>query len=1311
MNDYPQVGFINILPNESYISTNFLMTINLCTDDYSPKENLEYKFTYVKKKSDVVTGPQESSEEIVIKDWSNKSETLFFFNKQDLNQHNKEEGTTFYVKGYCRDELGVYYSEEKEVKVYDIPTESGKNLKLNDTLKAIDVDLDLTPEQLSYRAEELSTTTVDYPKKDNDIVVNRTNITDFTKEDHNWTEKLNLLDPDGRKPHDIYCNRRGDSYIIYYYLTCDCRGYYGTYCQIDQESQKDVISFYYKIFNQVKSLQTEEFNHHLLNAVHLLVKSAATFFPVENVDFFYDVIEYINLYMNKFVPQMTQGNDYETYFDIYNYLVEYGLNMVNQLKYKYFIENHSKKHDNLYDNETFRNATLSHGEKPIAQDYLSKIKSSIQSLLEFYASNNKPLRFINRNLNVYVAKIDKNFDCDEYFNIEKYFYEPWIRFKKCLDKTMIESQGNPDYEVYMTAIVWKVNPYMNEWDLYWDTSTPTITLKFIDNKGKKIFLTDCGGDAYEGGDIKNMIELYFPVYSYLQIDTINRLKKYLSPENQFPLDSDIFNDPVYINASGAVDTSSPEERQHDYFVGFNFSCKYYQIQEDDHSLILLSNETLDYHLYTKEHYIQCITNSLKQEGYSEFVVNQYIIPADFHITSRFFYLKHYQLLLWSPNYSGNPAFYFYVIMVSFYFLMIIAYVFIERNFVTKMARMDNLKTEVARLNMPYREEYIFNNDLQIEQEMKTILSEHQPKPDNEEMNLDINNVNAEIIADEISKYTKGKRDNETNIDPKFFIKSGNSKVSNYPTLSKSTAVSSKFFPDLEDKKKALAESDNELMGEEGGVTEENPELKRKKMKKLFSNDFRGLSTEQPQMNLNNNMRYNDLSRIQEEENDNDKSDIINNNKEIISEEVENKSISKRSKRSRKSKKNNNFFKNPPKKQPQNESEPLSNIIFTDKERKKIATSNSTFFASMDIGNNTDKNSINDSQNKHKNKHKTEAKNVFQQGFTEIYKPNFSGPKVVSENLSFFKNYKPDLMNDEVGNGYFSSVDRKLNTSTGIEEKISTKKKVKFADEKRNPTASMKVGFSFKERQIDLNEGGAPLPPLAEKLTLENRMLEFFNYGVYMDDFYARNIKNRYILITTFCGFSILYSRYQRVGNFVGQLSLYALILSIMFTADKYQEIMNTKEIKEIFLFVGYCLIAEVGGCILIHIPAYCFWVSSQKLRNLYTTVRNDGGINVIKQAEEVTKKGRILWKILGVVIQWIYIILGFYFSFGFCATYPYQKGTFIVALGVTIGFDIILGEFLWELVICLLYYHKDIGRCLVFFGTVFNLLRNINHLV
>ena len=395
MNDYPIVGKINILPSKGYITNIYLITINKCKDDVSEKKSLHYKFSYFKKKNDILSGHNEtSSEEIIIQEWSRYSEVLYQF-----PELNPDEGYKYYIRGYCRDEFEVFDTEIQEVEVYDIPSLNNKpNISLAESISSIDLDEELTSEQLLKRAEFLSKATQDFEKEE--YVINRTNITIYNNRGL-FQENLILYDPQS-SPYDPYCNYQGHSYVEYFYLICDCNGYDGVMCQIDHSSFNYVVNVYNKLFYKIKRMQGGTYNQNLIKALNLIMKSAATFMEIENMDFMLESIEFINLYKSIFANKMIEGNNYELYFDIYNSLIEYGLSIVNKLKYRNFIKTNTKNAGGYYNSDKFRNALLAEGEGEYIRNYFNKVKVGLQNLLEFYASNKKEVRFINRNINVYV---------------------------------------------------------------------------------------------------------------------------------------------------------------------------------------------------------------------------------------------------------------------------------------------------------------------------------------------------------------------------------------------------------------------------------------------------------------------------------------------------------------------------------------------------------------------------------------------------------------------------------------------------------------------------------------------------------------------------------------------------------------------------------------------------------------------------------------------------------------------------------------------------------------------------------------------
>ena len=236
-----------------------------------------------------------------------------------------------------------------------------------------------------------------------------------------------------------------------------------------------------------------------------------------------------------------------------------------------------------------------------------------------------------------------------------------------------------------------------------------------------------------------------------------------------------------------------------------------------------------------------------------------------------------------------------------------------------------------------------------------------------------------------------------------------------------------------------------------------------------------------------------------------------------------------------------------------------------------------------------------------------------------------------------------------------------------------------------------------------------LPTLEPTLNYQQQLYEYDKLNLTPSDFFCKNLSNRYIIFTLFSHFSFCYTKYKRIGNFVSQISLYGFFLVIFFTADKKQQILNDKNKVEISLFVLYVILSEIFSCILVHLPAFMFHIPEKHFRKLYHLVKYDRGLQIMRQYDLLVNH-RFWWNFLGVLIQWIYIIVGFHFSFTFCPVYYYQKKTFLLAYLVTIVSDILIFEFLWESIIMIMFCLRKIGGFIVRLGEFFNRIRYIKTL-
>ena len=1181
INDKPIAGNLNTLPSSGYISTNYLFTCNECTDDNSEKNELTYKFVYC-------PDPNDLNNEVLLQDFSEHSETLKTFGS--LPTVNDE----YIIKCYCKDKMGEVGESTATIKCYAPPNESGVNVPIIDSIQGIDVDKTLTSEQLSNRAEFLSTITVDYPKEP---ILNRTNVT--------TDDKLLVLHDPVNTFRDEYCNKRGESYTIDRYLTCDCSNYYGEVCQIDGNSYNEVISLYKKIYKKISEAQTSVFDWYLLNGIQKLIRSGSMFMPIEQMDFMVQSIEYTTLNMQNFASDIMNNKNYEKLFDIYNSLLEYGMFMVNRLKMKNFIEINSKLPNGTYDGDLIRNATLTKEQMLVMEDYFGRVREGLDAIMKFFADKKFEITFVNKNLNVYIALLNENFSFKTFFSLEQQLYESYFDVSNCLSNVMKSTTSTSSYKIFMTAIVWKVSPFMYQELLYNNNTSPVVSIEFIDYKTlKRVYLTDCG--------LGNEIEIYFPVVSYLMTPRINDKRDYVSPENQFESTSDIFNDPVYIDSKGQVFNSTPQERIDQYFVPFNLSCKYY-----DSSLNQFQTDGVDYSLFTDDNYIQC-----KSLHLTDFVIEHYDIHGEFHINSRFFYLKHYMLFAFGDNYDYNPAFLFAIVFIVLYFVLIIIYTMIEKCVNQKEQLLNYLKQSIIRINLPYRDSYEFEDNLQLSPEIRQRLQSNKKRnPDLFENNIDINNVDVMIMADKLTKYGKTYQENQNSIGNQndFF-----NKMTEKGTESNTQA---NFFRANTD---GADYEDDTKSGDVLQLDREDPKKKNKRLNKFFQVGFTG------------------VDRIEKFK----KEIKVNEDNEFIVEDVKEE--------------NNTPFPNPPKKMKKAK---MDNLI----DGKKIANRDMKFFEVEG------------------QKHKRKV-NPFQEEF-DHYIPRFEKPKVVSNTLDFYDKEKEK----EDKRNYLDEYNQKTNRN-GIEGLDNQEADVRIIQTQN------KTEIDFQAENIK-----EELPRLEINLTIEKKLLELSRLSLDCFHFFSKNLYNRHIILTTFARFNLCYARYKRVGNFIGQLFLYLFFLSIFFTADEKMEIMNKKNSAEILLFIVYCISSVIGSNLLIHLPSFMFYIDVKEFRLIYDTIREDRGLEIFKEYDKLVKH-RFWWNFLGVFIQWIYYFVSIYFSFGFCATYYYQRTTFFWAFIISFCLDILLFEFIWELIISLLYAIRNKGRCVIRLCEFLNRMRNMRTL-
>ena len=701
MCDYPLLDKMHSLPSSGFIGTAFLLSCRQCSDIKTDYDNLEYKFTHIENSDYLNNDNNNNVNEVIIQDWSKKNELIYKFNK--INPFEKEK-YKHYIKCYCRNEYQLINSTYIPILILE-KNYTNNQYDLNEIDEIFNFDDELTSEQLSDRVELLTSL-----YENNNIFLNRTEVKNYDLNGIKGKD-LYLYDPIS-KQNDFNCNIEGNSYLLYKFLYCDCKeNYFGNLCQISKEAYLKILPVYKNIYTKILTTQNDTYNDFIIHSVHDLMKASSELLSFTERNYFTQVINYINNLIIKFPEEMIKDNRYEIFFEIYYYLFEFGIRGVN----KYTLE-HYEGAEEYFDENKLRNSSMNSMHQLNIKSYFDYLKEGLNNLVNFYAINQKELKYTNRDFNIYIAIVINNFDFDGYFKEEKSKYEPYISASLCLNQIL-----NGESLTIMIGINYKISPYLSNYYLFWDNSSPIITIKFLDiNTKKKIYLQNCN----------SYLKFYFPVSQYQIVNRLNEKKHLLSPENQNSETSSILVDPVYIDKKGKVYKSSLEERRNKNYLPFNFSCNEIFENTNDNTKNISQFPSLDYIKYTDDNYIICASSNLLSEDYNEFVVQYFDLYSKLHTSSRFFYLKRYELYFNKDNYFKNPIFFYYISLFIFAAILLIIFKILLKVFPANYAVENYIKRIIVKQNIPYTniEQYDLHDDIRLSPEDKNKIKKEKKLP-------------------------------------------------------------------------------------------------------------------------------------------------------------------------------------------------------------------------------------------------------------------------------------------------------------------------------------------------------------------------------------------------------------------------------------------------------------------------------------------------------------------------------------------------------------------------------------------------------
>jgi hypothetical protein len=670
MNSFPKDGILVTIPKIGfYNTTNYLLSCQKFKDENTAAGELKYKFVYVPY--------NDASKEILIQDYSLDNETNIIM---DL----PPEQTKWWYKArcYCQDSMGAITKVEGLIGVYDNPVNSGIDLPLSQILEGNDFDSKtLTPDEIYKRTLALQSLAKDKPKK---FIFNSTEV-----KISSTSINLTLLDP---VCDDNYCNRNGTCYLIDKQLTCLCDPKYtGSNCQIDVASYDQLHGYYTSIYNSLMDTLQTDSSGYVPQGLRNLVNGASLFH--DDASFLYNGLDFVDLAQAKYPYSFI--NQADDYFDYYNDMISWGVNMVN--KYKIL--------DGISNNITapeIRNSTLTLAQQSSVSGFFDKVKSSLERLTKFLSTFSRNatqvIVYNSKNLNVYVTFVSSQFSFKDFFTQAQANYSAWFDAQDCLNYIMPLRYNTRSYNLMLSYIDWITTPFIYNNVLYFNNSSPMTGINFYD--------FDTGKDVKIDGCENNTITLYFPVINQNLPNFINTNRLLMDPSKQFDMKSSIFSDPVFIEKTGEVNDKNLTERRSDFFVSLNFTCDWYNDENAAYE-----NSGCSYSNYTDDNYFLC-----KCAHMTDFLVNLYSVDRNFGLNSRFFYLSRYELLTYPGNYFSNMAFYILAAVLGLYIGVIVFYSFCDFYIYRRLGVLDYLKKTVVRLNIPYKRRYNFNIDLNFNKE-------------------------------------------------------------------------------------------------------------------------------------------------------------------------------------------------------------------------------------------------------------------------------------------------------------------------------------------------------------------------------------------------------------------------------------------------------------------------------------------------------------------------------------------------------------------------------------------------------------------
>ena len=659
MNSYPKEGGIEIIPSVGlHNTTNFVLRCQNWTDDTCDSSELTYYF-YAKENL--------SSEVIMLKDWSSANEISYKFSLEKDSLPNNT------IEVFCK-VRDNYLAEYEVSKNITIVTDLSTGLySLEEDLKDYYLpDRQLEPFELLHLSKLLMSMGEDLYK-----VLRPTHYQSIYGPSIDKT--LVVMTPPQCITFNKECNYRGECIeIADEYIACRCdEGYIGTNCHIDKNGGAKLLDLYKELYTKLLSILQMEISYDEFKVIHNLFNGAKYF--AEDPTFFSNQLEtFLTMAMNVY-PKSIDNNTYE-YIDLLDFYFSYEYERLN------------KKRVNKQFNTglNLRDLPIDKEDQAEFKEAFEYIHNELISLIHFkcnlHINTQIDYEYSSDNFFIAIKSVNPTFDEVEFFEERKNNYKSFPKFMTCLNYIENNRLNNPYFQTFMIYIEYLKYPFGYDETIYNNNTSPLIEIRFLDaTTGKNFDLSDCTG--------ANQININTPFTNYRSIDKLNDQKHLFDPRNYKSPTDPIFSDPIYINKSGFVSDDTVEQRIAKYHRKYNFSCRYFDIEN-----MKFVDTGLTFTNFTSDtNFIQFNTTHLSR--FSTFLVDN---NATFKVKGRFFYVPRTELLNWKDNFKGNFGFITFLILIIAYASLSLVLGCYDNIYFVKETLLESLKTEIVKSFLPYK---------------------------------------------------------------------------------------------------------------------------------------------------------------------------------------------------------------------------------------------------------------------------------------------------------------------------------------------------------------------------------------------------------------------------------------------------------------------------------------------------------------------------------------------------------------------------------------------------------------------------------